>query len=153
MGLNSAMFGSGQMFDSSRMIALIALTISLLLLPKLLGLIIAVGKRRKLSGSLNLLAGAYIGTIILDTACAHCDVSTQQAPLGDRMRSGFRLVRATTSRQIVSTRRVTAAPWRADIAWNVDDCLSCLACIAFALLGVADGCWAHFLRAVVGSKR
>ena len=60
MGLNIAMFGSGQMFDSSRMIALIALTISLLLLPKLLGLIIAVGKRRKLSGSLNLLAGAIL---------------------------------------------------------------------------------------------
>ena len=60
VGLNSAMFGAGQMFDSSRMIALIALTIGLLLLPKLLGLIIVVGKRRKLSESLNLLAGAIL---------------------------------------------------------------------------------------------
>lgn len=60
MGLNGTMFGAGQMFDSPRMIALYVLTISLLLLPKFLGLIIALRVRRKGQNRVSLVVSTVI---------------------------------------------------------------------------------------------
>ena len=49
-----------QIFDSPRMIALFALTISLLLLPKILGLAVALGQPQPRHGRLRLVVGAVI---------------------------------------------------------------------------------------------